>query len=85
MKRKEHPSLRRYLCLDRREGQKLLDYYNQTLTEQEACGFEEHLLFCFRCQEILVTLDLIFRTLKERQEEYFNAERKASASDLGVE
>jgi hypothetical protein len=65
MKNERGNSNRRYVCLDRRVGNNLYDFYNCALAEREARAFEEHLLFCFRCQEEILTLDLILNTLKE--------------------
>ena len=51
MKNQSWDANRRYVCLDRRVGNKLYDFYNHHLTEREERAFEEHLFLCFRCQD----------------------------------
>jgi hypothetical protein len=65
MKNERGESNLSYVCLDQGEGSKLYDYYNYLLAERAARKFEEHLLLCFHCQEEVLTLDLIFSTLKD--------------------
>jgi hypothetical protein len=68
MKKERCEASRNYVCLNRSEGNKLYEYYNFALAEQEAQTFEEHLLLCFLCQEEILTLDTIFNALKENKE-----------------
>jgi hypothetical protein len=71
MKREKVHLRSTFICLDRKKGNKLYDYYNQALTASEARSFEEHLFCCFLCQEKLLILDSIFRVLQQRKEDYF--------------
>ena len=64
MKNERGDSNSRYVCLDRRVGKNLYGFYNHALAEREEHEFEEHLLFCFHCQEKILTLDMIFNALK---------------------
>ena len=62
-----------YVCVAPELGACLFDYHNGELTEKEAQLFEEHLLFCFRCQNVLRKLVCVFNTLRERRGEFFSA------------
>jgi hypothetical protein len=60
-----------YLCIAPDDGEKLYDYYNGVLGEAEARRFEEHLALCFRCQDRLLKLDWITKTLSHKAAECF--------------
>ncbi len=46
-----------YECIDRKVGIWLRAYYECALSDVERFGFEEHLSFCFYCQDRLDELD----------------------------
>lgn len=53
------------------------DYYNQQLTQSGELEFEEHLFDCDRCQDILLTLDLVYTHLRTNSHRYARAKSKA--------
>ena len=66
-----------YVCIDRTIGNRVFEYYHQGLTGEEQRRFEEHLFLCFRCQETVKEVDLIFKTLMENREEFLPLEENA--------
>jgi len=52
-----------YICIDAETGSGLLDYYNGVLNEQDANAFEDHLFFCYSCQDKFLRLEAIFAAL----------------------
>jgi hypothetical protein len=60
-----------YMCIAPEEGEKLCDYYNDVLAESDALRFEEHVALCFRCQEELLKLDWVMKTLGDHATEFF--------------
>jgi hypothetical protein len=62
-------------CLAPEKGKNLYDYYNDELVGNEAASFEEHLVFCFHCQETIFKLDLILTTLRAGAEDRFKQEK----------
>ncbi len=47
------------------------DYYIGMLGDIAARRFEEHLLLCFRCQDIVFSLEAIFDVLAEKRAIFF--------------
>jgi hypothetical protein len=58
-------------CIDVNQGKLVYEYFNGMLGVTAAHRFEEHLLLCFRCQDIVLSLDAIYEVLAEKNEEFF--------------
>lgn len=65
--RKQAPLENQFTCIDADQGALVYKYFSSLLDEAAACRFEEHLLFCFRCQEIVFNLDAVFKVLEEER------------------
>jgi hypothetical protein len=63
--RRESSQEDRLVCTDASQGEMVYDYFNDALAETSARKFEEHLLLCFHCQDIILSLDSIFDLLAE--------------------
>jgi len=53
-----------YVCIDPKSGDKVYSYFNELLDEVSARQFEEHLLICFSCQDIVFRLDQLSEVLR---------------------
>jgi len=61
------------------------DYYNQQLTESGELEFEEHLFDCDRCQDVLLTLDLVYTQIRANSYRYAKAKSKAGKRRTAME
>jgi hypothetical protein len=68
-KHANHPQ--QYLCIHESVGKLIYRYYNEVLSDEEARSFEEHLLLCFRCQDVLFALDSIVEALRADPQHWF--------------
>ncbi len=68
------PKSSAYICVAPELGKYLLDYHGGELPEKELLAFEEHLFFCFHCQQALRKLEDILKTLRERRNDFFSPE-----------
>ena len=66
---------KRYICIDQRLGRQVYSYYNEVLSDKEARNFEEHLVLCFRCQEIVFKLDAVFEAIRANREQWLSPEQ----------
>jgi len=60
-----------YICIAPKEGQLVYRYFNSFLPEEKARRFEENLLLCFRCQDIIWELDELFEILQRYRDDLF--------------
>ncbi len=60
-----------YTCIAPEEGLFVFKYFNSFLSEEKARRFEEHLLLCFKCQDIIFELDELFEMLQLYRDELF--------------
>jgi putative zinc finger protein len=75
-KTKRAKQAREYVCIDPRLGRQVYNYYNDALPENEARRFEEHLLLCFRCQQIVFELDAITEAIKANREHWLKSDEQ---------
>lgn len=53
------------ICIEPEQGELVYKYYNEFLDKAATQRFEEHLVLCFYCQDIIFSLDVIEDALKE--------------------
>ena len=56
-------------CIEPGQGEFVYRYFNDFLDETATQRFEEHLLLCFGCQNIIFTLDAVEGVLAENLDE----------------
>lgn len=61
----------KYLCVDENLGKLVYSYYNGAINGEAAHSFEEHLVICFRCQEVVLKLDDMFEAARADPERWF--------------
>jgi hypothetical protein len=75
------PQKESYICIAPELGQSVYNYFNSALSEKEARQFEEHLLLCFQCQDIIFALDRLVETIRQNRDELFQVEKPATQDD----
>jgi hypothetical protein len=54
-------------CIEPVVGERIYDYYNGALSDEEVISFERHLIECRYCQKVVMDLDHIFIALIDSQ------------------
>lgn len=76
----ETPLQNAYTCIEPEVGRSVYEYFNSILSEDEARHFEEHLFICFKCQDVVLTLDQIFEVLSQTPAELFQTGKQENKS-----
>lgn len=67
-----------YICIAPEEGRLVYKYFNSVLSKEDACRFYAHLLLCFRCQEVIFSLDQIYEAAQQYRDEVFRPSEMAA-------
>jgi len=74
-------SMQQYLCIEESVGQLVYKYFNQELGDTETLAFEDHLLLCFKCQEILFSLEAVFESLRADRKQRLSVEELSKGQE----